>query len=200
MTSFGPTLRAQRREQQMTLKQLAEKTNLSVSLLSEIERGLAQPSMASLNKIAHAMDISLFSFRNKQPQKNELRFSAARHSASPAYTSDIRVVRAGHRKKLVFPNNPAVYELLTPDLNRLLEVSYVAYETGFESGPEPIIDPPGERFIFVLSGVIEYRVAEEKIILNKGDSLYYPADAPMLFRIMGTETCKLIVVCTPPSF
>ncbi len=46
----------------MTLKQLGEKTKLSVSLLSEVERGLAQPSMSSLKKISQAMGFSLFNF------------------------------------------------------------------------------------------------------------------------------------------
>ena len=200
MTGFGAKLRAKRREQMMTLKQLAEKTNLSVSLLSEIERGLAQPSMASLNKIAHAMDISLFGFRNEQPRKSPLRFSEARPFGPVGYVRDVRVVRAGARKKLVFPNKPAMYELLTPDLNRLLEVSYVQYEPGLESGPEPILDPPGERFIFVLHGSVKYQLGDETVRLNEGDSVYYPADLPVFVQVLGTRTCEMIVVCTPPSF
>jgi transcriptional regulator with XRE-family HTH domain len=200
MTGFGAKLRAKRREQMMTLRQLAEKTNLSVSLLSEIERGLAQPSMASLNKIAHAMDISLFGFRNERPQKSPLRFPEPRHSDPNGYVRDVRVVRAGSRKKFAFPHNPAVYELLTPDLNRLIEVSYVKYAPGLNSGLEPIIDPPGERFIFVLHGSMKYRLGEETVHLNEGDAAYYPADLPIFFQVMGSETCELIVVCTPPSF
>lgn len=201
MTDFGTKLRMQRRKHMMTLKQLSEKTNLSVSLLSEIERGLSQPSMASLDKIAHAMDISLFSFRDESgPQRNQMRLPPSRHFDASQYVTSVGVVRANHRKKLIFPNRPAVYELLTPDLNRLLEVSYVQYEPGFDSGPERIVDVPGERFIYVLGGSIEYRIGAETIRLDEGDSVYYPSDLPMSFQILGNEICKLIVVCTPPSF
>lgn len=188
----------------MTLKQLAKRTKLSVSLLSEIERGLAQPSMSSLKKISQAMGFSLFNFgedQNKGPSRqNRLSLQMGRYNGLNTYTKDIRVVRSGNRKKLVYPNLPAVFELVTPDLNRLIEISYVRFKPGFDSGPEPIADPPGEKCVFILSGCIETRMRGEVFLLSEGDSIYYPGDEPVSFRVIGESPCHSILVMTPPSF
>jgi transcriptional regulator with XRE-family HTH domain len=203
--NFGPKLRAKRHAKKLTLKQLAERTGLSVGLISEIERGLAQPSMSSLKKITHAVGLSLYDFVEERPiqedgQDSQTDLGNDRHKEKTAYAKDIRVVRAAHRKKLVYPNHEATYELLTPDLNRLLEVSYVEFEPGFATGPEPIIDAPGEKCVIILSGQLEHRFADRVIFLREGDSLYYPGDAPVSWRNIGNEVCKSILVMTPPNF
>jgi transcriptional regulator with XRE-family HTH domain len=204
LDNLGKKLRERRREQLITLKQLSERTKLSVGFLSEIERGLAQPSMSSLKKIAQTLGLSLFNFREEQANGgvngSQLSLRTGRYYDRNTYISDVRVVRAGQRKKLVYPNSDAVYELLTPDLNRLLEVHYIQLEPGYESGPEMIVDPPGEKFVFVLQGSIEYRIKEEVVRLDEGDSLYYPGDLPVSFRVMGDATCRFIAMVTPPSF
>ena len=68
VSNFGQILRAKRQNQKMTLKQLSEKTGLSIGLLSEIERDLAQPSMSSLKKIVRAMDLNMFNFVEEQTE------------------------------------------------------------------------------------------------------------------------------------
>ena len=86
MTDFGKVLRARRRQRMMTLRQLSERTKLSVSLLSEIERGVAQPSMASLKKISHAMGFGLFDF-SEEPADLRGRYATARTSVRPGEPS-----------------------------------------------------------------------------------------------------------------
>jgi transcriptional regulator with XRE-family HTH domain len=181
----------------MTLKQLSERTKLSVSLLSEIERGLAQPSMSSLKKISQAMGFSSFDFGNEENS----RIDAVQAQTQPKYVNEMKVVRVGQRKKLMDPSrSPYMYELLTPDFKRLIEVLYLRWEPGFSSGPDPIIDPPGEKFVLVLKGSVEYQVGDEVVQLHEGDSVYYPSGKPVFFRVLGDESCHAIGVGTPPSF
>jgi len=187
----------------MTLKQLSEKTGLSISLLSEIERGLAQPSMSSLKRIAQAMGGSMFNFLEEQTaangNQNRLPLQSRQNSAS-IYTKDIGVVRAGKRKKLMYPSLPALFELVTPDLNRLVEILYGKFEPGFNSGPEPIKDPPGEKCALILSGCLEMKIGETTVRLGEGDAVYYPGDAHVTLRVIGEEACHSILVVTPPTF
>ena len=68
MDQIGTLIRTYRRNNKITLKQMAEKTQLSVSFLSEIERGVAKPSMDSLRKIARTLEISLLSFSDPDKQ------------------------------------------------------------------------------------------------------------------------------------
>lgn len=201
---FGTKLRARRKDQMMTLKQLSEKTGLSISLLSEIERGLAQPSMSSLKRIAQAMGFSVFNFAEEKTDPNGYRprsaFQSKRDTPPDTYIKDIRVVRAGKRKKLMYPSFPALFELLTPDLNRLIEMLYGIFEPGFTSGPEPIKDPPGEKCAFILKGCLEMKIGETTLRLEEGDAVYYPGDVHVSMRVIGDQACHSILVVTPPTF
>ena len=62
LATIGARIRSERKRQNLTLKQVAEKTRLSVSLLSQIERAESAASVASLYKIAAALNVSLQAF------------------------------------------------------------------------------------------------------------------------------------------
>ena len=111
-----------------------------------------------------------------------------------------RVVRAGRRKRISFPGMKGFFELLTPDLNRLLEVLSFRVEPGFASGQELFRDPPGEKFMLILEGILEFHVGEEVFVLKEMDSLSYPADAPIFYKALGEKTVKGVLVITPPGF
>ena len=57
--NIGAAIRDLRKKRALTLKQLAKRTGLSVSLLSQIERAESSASVTSLYKIAHALKIRL---------------------------------------------------------------------------------------------------------------------------------------------
>lgn len=62
LKTIGQNIRAARKEQGLTLKQMARRTGLSVSLLSQIERAESSASVSSLFKLARALDCSLTEF------------------------------------------------------------------------------------------------------------------------------------------
>ncbi len=93
-----------------------------------------------------------------------------------------------------------LYELLTPDLNRRLEVMYMRISEGENSGEEPIVDPAGEKFGLVLHGSLEIHVGEEVHLLQSGDSIYYPAHVPHSWKGIEGEPIEVIWVLTPPCF
>jgi len=203
MDNLGTKIREFRRSRSMTLKQLAEAAKLSVSFLSEIERGLAQPSMASLKRIRKVLGISLL---NLQDAENLAELPGSPPLETPLqpsrgpYITDARVVKAGQRKKLAYPGRPGFYELLTPDLNRNLEVLYFKMESDFDTGPEVLLDPPGEKCMVLLNGEVEFRVGDEAFDLCAGDSLSYPADAPVSWTVRGDAPFEGILIVTPPGF
>jgi hypothetical protein len=100
----------------------------------------------------------------------------------------------------MYPSFPALFELLTPDLNRMIEMLYGIFEPGFTSGPEPIKDPPGEKCAFILKGCLEMKIGDTTLTLGEGDSVYYPGNAHVSMRVIGDEACHSILVVTPPTF
>lgn len=57
--TIGRCIREQRKEQELTLKQMSRRTGLSVSLLSQIERAESSASVSSLHKVARALNCRL---------------------------------------------------------------------------------------------------------------------------------------------
>jgi transcriptional regulator with XRE-family HTH domain len=205
MTNFGEKIRIERRSKSLSLKQLSQKTGLSISFLSEVERGISQPSIASLKKIAQALGVSLLGLSsNGNPSNTDNLVSGipahplARHTGP--YITKAKVVRAGRRKRISFPEMKGYFELLTPDFNRLIEALSFKAIPGFVSGQEQVSDLPGEKFMLILEGTLEFHVGEDVFVLNEMDSLSYPADAPIFYKVIGEKTVKGILIITPPGF
>jgi transcriptional regulator with XRE-family HTH domain len=202
--SLGTRIREERNKRSLTLEQLSERTGLSKSFLSQVERDLAQPSISSLKKIAHQFGLSVVNFFgeaanqegfvNRDPGLKDARGNGI------SYVEDVKVVRANRRKGLALPGSSVVYELLTPDLNRQLEVMYMRINAGETSGREPLIDPPGEKFGLVLKGSLEVKVKEDVYLLRTGDSIYFPAHFPHSWCGLETDPIEAIWVLTPPWF
>src|SRR6056297_1524198 len=91
----GNKIRKYRKSRNMTNAQLADKSDLSVGMISQIERDIIGLSVAALWKIAKALEVSVGDFFEENLDK------------------DRYVVRKDNRKQLQLANSSAIYELLT---------------------------------------------------------------------------------------
>lgn len=204
MKQLGKGIRKHRQERQLTLEQLSSMTGLSKSFLSQVERGLAEPSITSLKKIAKQFGFSVVNFFSNGEELNSgwgySNSGPGFNGEKTPYIEDARVVRADKRKRFALPGSKVVYDLLTPDMNRQLEVMYMRVTKGENSGDEPMLDPPGEKIGIVLKGSLEVSVGNDVYKLNEGDSIYYPAAVPHSWRALEGDTIEVIWILTPPSF
>jgi transcriptional regulator with XRE-family HTH domain len=201
MENLGSRIRDERRKRKLTLEVLSQKTELSKSFLSQVERGLAQPSISSLKRIAREFGVSVVElFRAEGNSDNHLGIIPPALRNGPHYVEDVQVVRANRRKRLTLPGSSVSYDLLTPDLNRQVEVMFMRINPGDHSGDEPMIDLPGEKFGFVWKGLLEIEVAEKLNRLAAGDSIYFPAHFPHSWRGVGEETIEVLWALAPPRF
>ncbi len=203
MEDVGQRIREKRRKRNLTLEQLSQKSNLSKSFLSQIERNLAQPSVSSIKRIAQCLGTSVVNlFTNGMDSQESFGTLSppAANGYKKQFVEDVKVVRANRRKSLTLPGSNVSYDLLTPDLNRLVEVMYLRTRPGESSGEEPLIDPPGEKFGVVLKGTLEIRVRDDLYELQSGDSIYFPAHFAHSWRGVGDEAIAVVWVLTPPGF
>lgn len=177
---LGEKIRRKRMEKNLSLKDLAASTDLTASFLSQVERDLAEPSITSLRKIADALEVPIFYFLLDNG------------NTSP-------VVRRGERKILKFPDTHVVFELLSPDLNRQMEIVMGRLEVGAASCDEPL-SHPGEEFIYVIQGKMEITIGEETYVLDESDSIYYFAAIPHKIVSVGDEELVFLSAITPPQF
>jgi transcriptional regulator with XRE-family HTH domain len=204
LLELGKRIRKERQKRQLTLEDMSKKSSLSKSFLSQIERGIAEPSITSLKKIAACFG---FSVVNLFPSDNgsEANWQYRKETPDappqrPPYIADVSVVRASKRKRLALPGSQVVYDLLTPDLNRQLEVMHMSVSRGEDSGEEPMLDSPGEKLCIVMKGRLEVRVGDEVYRLDQGDTIYYPAHVPHAWRALDEDGTEVIWILTPPSF
>lgn len=202
MKDIGTRVRNERRKQGFTLEQIATRTGLSKSYLSNLERGLTEPTVSVLKKISAKLQISLVElFGEDEDNSNELGYPEQNNGGRPSrFISDVKVVHPDQRKTFTLPGSSLTYELLTPDLNRQFESYRFTAEPGEKMGEEPMTDPPGEKFALVLKGNMETTIQDQVYTLGPGSAVYFPAHYPHSWRCIGDDPLEVIVVVCPPWF
>jgi transcriptional regulator with XRE-family HTH domain len=181
--ALGNAIRTHRKQENMTLLDLAERAGFSISYLSQIERNLLTPSIDTLRRLAEVLGIPA----------GQLMLKDARQPNSP-----VAVVRRSERKQLAFPGSSIHYELLTPDMRRRASLLWVEAPPGSESGP--LFSHEGEDGVVVLKGAIEVEVGSVWHHLEAGDSIYFNAGIPHRWRNSGAVGAEAVWLSTPPSF
>jgi transcriptional regulator with XRE-family HTH domain len=182
--SVGATIRQARRKAGLTLTQLANKADFSISYLSQIERNMLTPSISTLKRIADLLKIPA----------GELMFGGG----NGGRLSAVQVVRRGARKRVTFPGSNIEYELLTPDLRRRSSLIWLVADPGSESGSAFMHE--GEDGVVVLKGSLEIEIGGMLHQLSVGDSIYFNAALPHRWRNVSPERAEAIWLSTPPSF
>lgn len=168
-----------------TLQELAKAADLSVGSLSQIERGLGNPSFNTLTKIAGALGLRIGDL--------------VEAGAETQHKSDSLVVRADDRSRLQIGSEGLVYELLTPNLRGKLEVLETTVPPGFSNQANPFTHV-GEECVVVLEGDLRVVVGKETNHLQSGDAITYDSALPHWWENETTRDAKLIGAVTPPSF
>jgi transcriptional regulator with XRE-family HTH domain len=178
----GGDLRALRRARGLTLARLAARIGRSVGWLSQVERGLTEPALDDLRRLAAAFDqpISRF-FEQAEPPAEERGY----------------IVRSGSGRQLGTIATGIVAQLLSPDLGGSFEMLHVVFAPGAEL-KEPI-DLPTEDGGFVVEGILEVFIGERGFRLGAGDSFRFTHE-PIRWRNPGKETCTVIWVIAPPIY
>ena len=180
--SLGGDLRALRRARGLTLNETAACLDRSVGWLSQVERGLSEPSISDLRHIAQLFELPLgFFFRNEE---------------APAVESGY-IVRAAQRRTLGDRADGLVEELLSPDLGGSFEVFRSVFEPGAEL-PEPSLRPTEEAG-YLVSGQLDLWIGKRFFQLEPGDSFRFERE-PFRWRNSASEPAVVIWVIAPPVY
>ncbi|NWF70011.1 MAG: helix-turn-helix transcriptional regulator [Chloroflexi bacterium] len=164
----------------MSLRELAEQSDLTASYISQVERKVSVPSIESLRKISKALNVPTFYFFLEED------------NLSP-------VVRRHERRKLTLPKSNLTYELLTPNLSRKMEIILAELKPG-RGEVQLVYHSNTEECILVLEGQLEVRIAGETYVLEAGDSVYFEGALLQKIAQRGDKTVRYLSVITPPIF
>ena len=177
----GERLRALRRFRRCTLRTIAERSGLSESFLSQVERGRSSASIASLRRIAEALGVSIADL------------------FEPDGVPGPRVLRRDERPALAF-GILGKKLLLTPRPLRHLEVFAGELEVGGSTGEQPYAHGDSEELFVVLSGSLQLELGGELFELESGDSIDYRSSTPHRISNTGDELAEVMWIISPPSY
>ncbi|MDA5283998.1 XRE family transcriptional regulator [Streptomyces sp. NPDC054904] len=156
----GRAIRGCRTARRVSMAVLATRSGLSQPFLSQLERGLATPSLSSIYRIAEALDVAPGTFLRRPDRPGVV-----------SHESDPQVIRvseaAGQVAKVLIPGGSS----------GLME----AYEHHFEPGrgERGWFEHPGEDFLYVLEGELVLEVeGEEPLVLRAGQSAHHRGEIP----------------------
>ncbi len=177
-TAVGARIKALREAMDFSLRDLSERSGVSPTMLSQVERGATSPTLAVAAKIAAGLDLSLSQL---------LRLDEAPHVVVGRAGEHRRHERGGHR-----------IEELTPPLPGLrADVSTHELDAGSitgTTGDAPMHEPGSRETAVVLEGQVVLVFGDESYLLGPGDSVTFDADLPHHFENQSDEPIRFIAV------
>ena len=177
----GERLRAIRNRRRLTLREVADRAGLSESFLSQVERGRASASIASLRRIADGLGVAMSDlFQPLEPTR-------------------ARVLRRADRPTLAF-GILGRKMLLTPKPLHELEVFVGELDPGGSTGAEQYAHGDSEELFVVLRGSVLLELGDELHELETGDSIDYRSSTPHRISNAGEDAAEVMWIISPPSY
>ena len=181
----GGIVQALRTGRGLSLRTLAARSGFSPSFISQVEHGQASPSIASLEKIAGALGVTLSEF-----------FA---HERAGTSAPDVAIVRATDRPELTSGWSRATLEALGPTgASGTMEPMMLTLEPEGRSGDRAAHG--GHEFAIVWDGDVRLTLADTEHRLTAGDAVTFRSAMPNRWENVGPTSARvLIVVVRPPS-
>ncbi|OGO77986.1 MAG: DNA-binding protein [Clostridiales bacterium GWB2_37_7] len=177
---IGEKINELRSSKDMTLKDLSEKTSLSVSFLSQAERGLTSIAIITLQKIAEALGVDLNYF-----------------FAAPVANRPM-IMRSYEQSVFRVGESNCINSNLGSHLpNRQMDPMIVTILPGQKAEETIPYEHQGEEFVYVLEGIFTVFLEERQYELYPGDSMHISSTTPHNWANFTNKLVKILSVSTP---
>ena len=190
-TDVGDRLRAARRSHGLSLRRLADRLGVSPSLISQVERGRAKPSVSTLYAIANELGISL----------DELLFPDAAASlgaravageaddgVEPTELLPAHPVQRASTRRTIRLATGVTWERLTSESIPNIDFLFVVYEVGGASSPDGEFQRhAGHEWGYIIRGRLGVTIGFDEYVLEPGDAIAFDSTTPHRLYNDGTE-------------
>jgi len=176
---IGTQLRALRTKRGLSLRALAAETGLSPTLLSQVERGVTEPSLSTLRRLADVFGESVASLFD--------------NDTAPA----VWVSRPGERSTLSGPRGLVRYERLTPGNGRM-EVLHMVLPPGAATSEEPWAHASIEC-AYVIAGTLAVEIAGATHQVTAREAITFDSRQPHRYLNPSDEPVEYVVSINPPT-
>ena len=160
-------IRNYRKERNLTIKELAAMTGMSISYISQVERGELDPSLSSLRKIASVLQLPIYLLLDDVEIMGDL-----------TRRKDQQLVRTSE-------DGAVTYRFLTPlpspEFSPQMLLMHFAIAPRSQDTPEPIRHA-SEEMIYVMEGQLTIQIGGSDIVLNPGDTTVIQKNLPHICK------------------
>ncbi len=180
----GETLAALRQDRALSLDELSRQAGVSKSMLSQIERNQANPTVAVVWRLANALGVPMAELLGNADKPSQPAIATIPSHATPSLRS---------------PDGHCELRILGPiELAGQFEWYELTVKPGGALESEPH-EPGSREHLSVLSGVLEVQSAEATTRLKAGETARYAVDQPHAIRNPGKSTAQALLVVVHPA-
>lgn len=186
MSTIGKRIKTYREKQELSIPELAERTQLQEEFIQAVEEDDMYPSLQPLLKLARALGVRLGTFMDDQACNDPLIVRLEER------TEELTMHVAGKEPGLIY------HSLGKGKNDRHMEPFFI--EMLPESGKDCAMSShEGEEFILVHSGQVRIKYGVQETVLNPGDSVYYNSIVPHNVACHGDQKAEIYAVLYFPE-
>jgi len=159
---IGAEIRGLRKDLDLTVAELGGAAGISNGMLSKIENGSISPSLATLDSLAKALNVPIRRLFSEREEQRDCSFV----KAGQGVRIERRGTKAGH-----------LYDLLGHSLGKDIAVEPYLITLKSDAAPYTDFRHAGVEFLYMLTGKVRYRHADQSYLMEPGDALFFDAAA-----------------------
>ena len=175
---IGHKIKKLRIQNELTLEELASRSELTKGFLSQVERNLTSPSINTLNDILEALGTSLNQFFQEEKDEKSV------FSKDDFFVDE----REGYTLNWIVPNA------------QKNEMEPILLELKSQASSMTIDPHDGEEFGYVISGRVVLVDGESETVIKKGETFYIKGQNSHYLRNDAQADAKVLWITTPPLF
>ena len=180
--NIGEKIQTYRLQKGLNMKELSRLIGISPSMLSQMERNLANPSINTLKALSAALEVPLYYFFMGESHREEM------------------VVHPQERKGILTPQAAGgVYQLLTPDTSGELGF-YELHLSPQEGAADRSMTSEGEVVGLVQAGEVTLVLDDQEYCLTPGDSVRIPPRCRHSWQNRGEDSARIVLAASTPLF
>jgi transcriptional regulator with XRE-family HTH domain len=177
---IGKKLKATRLRNDMTIQELAVRSNVSSNMISRIERGLTTPSVEIIVRLANSFGMSINYFV-EEAEKGSTIVHTKKGQGEPIFFFEDKHQIISLTQGLRDPNFTVFFDTIEPNCG---------------SGDGGMVHS-GEEFALVVEGALEFIIDDERFVLEEGDSIVFKASLPHRWRNLHQGKTNVLWVVSP---
>ncbi|MFS0894811.1 helix-turn-helix domain-containing protein [Microbacterium sp. 179-I 3D3 NHS] len=176
---LGERLHRFRKRSGWSLRDLAERAEVSVGYISQVERGKAEPSIAVLRRLAAALGIDWIDLYQAEEISGQL-------------------VRRAERPHFSLSTGQEHYAITRSPMSDV-EVGVVEYSPGTTAGGDDYTHGDVHEVLVILRGELEFTLDGVSHQMHEGDSIEFRSSRPHMIRNVSDEVAEALWISNPPA-